>query len=787
MLKRVPGSERTREALSDLISGRLSGAFGRGELVQLATRLIVEEGLEAEVRDALGRDYHERGTEAGGGYRNGQRKGRLKTAEGLIEYAAPQVASRDEAFRSELRDHLKGHTEALESLAIEMLARGLSVRDIEDAFKAESGRLLLSRTAVSELGERLWADYQNFATRDLSKHDIAYLFVDGIAERIRPGQRRKPVLAAWGFTTEGKKVLLSLMAGSQEDAETVSVFFQEMRARDLGDPLLVASDGAPRIIKSIETCFPRSTRQRCLAHRMRNLAAKVPEDLWPDFKARVQAAYQAPSRAIAHDLAEGLVADYEATLPSAATCFLDDFEACIAHLRLPVTHRRATRTTNLLERLFLEERGQSDPNPPAKADVVVIGGGIVGVCTAYFLARSGVEVALLEKGRIGAEQSSRNWGWCRQMNRDARELGLASRSLELWEEMQAETGEDLGFSRCGLLYLSDDAAELEGWSSWCTWTAGEGIRTEVLTSAQATQRAAASGRPWKGGIVSPTDGIADPSVAAPGIARGIQQHGGTIHQFCAARGLEKRAVTVSGVITEHGIVETQPVVLAGGAWTSSFCRQLGISMPQSAVRSSILSIAPVAAKLPAAVHTQDVSLTRRSAGGYTLAISGLAQLDPTPQSLRYMNRFFPMFLRRRVYLKPGGLQAFLSGHESRRRWDMAKPTPMERTRILDPRPDRKAIEETLRRARLLFPELGSASLQNAWAGYIDSTPDGVPVIDEVEPGFILAAGMSGHGFGIGPGVGQMVADLAQGKSPALPHRAYSLVRLQKGALEVAGI
>ena len=160
-----------------------------------------------------------------------------------------------------------------------MLARGLSVRDIEDAFKDETGRLLLSRTAVSELGERLWSDYQELAGRDLSEYDIAYLFIDGIAERIRPGQRREPVLMAWGFTSSGARVLLHLMAGSKEDAETVSAFFQDMRSRGLGDPLLVVSDGAPGIIKAIETCFPRSERQRRLAQRMRNLAAKVPEDI----------------------------------------------------------------------------------------------------------------------------------------------------------------------------------------------------------------------------------------------------------------------------------------------------------------------------------------------------------------------------------------------------------------------------------------------------------------------------------------------------------------------------
>ena len=119
----------------------------------------------------------------------------LKTAEGLIDFAAPQVAGREAPFRSEIRSHLRGRTEALEGLAVELLARGLSVRDIEDAFRDESGRLLLSRTAVSELGEQLWADYQDFASRDLSEYEIVYLFVDGIAERIRPGQRREPIVA----------------------------------------------------------------------------------------------------------------------------------------------------------------------------------------------------------------------------------------------------------------------------------------------------------------------------------------------------------------------------------------------------------------------------------------------------------------------------------------------------------------------------------------------------------------------------------------------------------------
>ena len=206
--------------------------------------------------------------------------------------------------RSRIRSELKGNTGRLENLAVEMLARGLSVRDIEDAFRDESGSLLLSRTAVPEIGERLWRDYQDFCSRDLGEYDVSYLFVDGIAERIRPGQRREPIMAAWGITSQGSKVLLGLMAGSKEDHETVCAFFQDMRNRNLGEPLLVVSDGAAGIIKAIEICFPRSERQRCLAHRMRNLACKVPESQWPDFKDLARSACQAPSRALARNAAK---------------------------------------------------------------------------------------------------------------------------------------------------------------------------------------------------------------------------------------------------------------------------------------------------------------------------------------------------------------------------------------------------------------------------------------------------------------------------------------------------
>ena len=355
MGKRVPVSEVTRQRIREAMEGRIEG-FDRSELIRLAAELIIEEALEGEVTDVLGRKYYENGAIGGKGYRNGYRPGKLKTAEGLVCFSAPQVSDRDEPYRSRIKEHLKGQSEELEKLAVELYARGLSTRDIEAAFSDDLGQLLLSRSAVSRMTERLWEEYEAFASRDLSEYEVAYLFVDGVAERLRPGQSREAVLVAWCICMDGRKVLLHIMPGSREETESCRALFQDMKARGLKDPLLTATDGAPGLVRAVEECFVRSARQRCLVHRMRNLANKVPEDVWPEFRERARAAYQAPSREIARMLRDELVKTYQRDLPTAVRCFEDDFEACIAHLRFPVNHRKAIRTTNLLERLFVEER-----------------------------------------------------------------------------------------------------------------------------------------------------------------------------------------------------------------------------------------------------------------------------------------------------------------------------------------------------------------------------------------------------------------------------------------------
>ena len=304
MESRIPASERTSQKLSELLTEGVADGDARAELLKLAVRKIVEEALEAEVAEVVGRGYYEGGATPGAGYRNGYRRSRLRTAEGAIEYGVPQVA----------------------------------------------------------VTERLWQEYEAFAGRDLSEFAVAYLFVDGVAERLHAGLPREAVLCAWGITEDGHKVLLHLAPGTKEDTASCTAFFEDLKRRGLADPLLVVIDGAPGLIRAVETCFPRALRQRCLVHRTRNLRSKAPESQWPEIAIRARAAYEAASPALLRD---DFVQAYGRELPAVAQCFTDDFDACIAHLRFPLRHRKVIRTTNLLERLFLEERRRTKIIPHA--------------------------------------------------------------------------------------------------------------------------------------------------------------------------------------------------------------------------------------------------------------------------------------------------------------------------------------------------------------------------------------------------------------------------------------
>jgi glycine/D-amino acid oxidase-like deaminating enzyme len=434
-------------------------------------------------------------------------------------------------------------------------------------------------------------------------------------------------------------------------------------------------------------------------------------------------------------------------------------------------------------------RIRSNDKLPERPDAVVIGGGIVGVSTAYFLAKRGLSVALLEKGYIGGEQSSRNWGWCRQQNRDVRELPLSALALRLWDELTRDIGRDLGFRRCGLHYATDNAQQLATWEEWGKqYGRPFGVRTRMLNAVETASVMKGSGaRKWLGGVHSMDDGTADPGLAAPVIAEGARALGATIHQECAARGLDITNGAVSGVITERGVSKTGAVVCSGGAWASAFCRRHGISFPQASVRSSILRTRPIEG-LPPALSAPECSLTRRLDGGYTLAISGKAKLEFTPQGLRYAREFMPMFMKRIKAVEFGIGRSFFRGPEALGSWNFDEASPFEQIRVLDPAPDQGVIRHLVGRFKQLYPALKNVTVAEAWGSYVDSTPDAVPVISPVDQikGFVLAAGFSAHGFGIGPGAGQLAASLVTGEQPPVDPSPFRFSRFGDGSTVTVG-
>ncbi len=427
-------------------------------------------------------------------------------------------------------------------------------------------------------------------------------------------------------------------------------------------------------------------------------------------------------------------------------------------------------------------RIDGDARLPEAADVVVIGGGVIGVSAAYHLARRGHSVALVEKGHVGCEQSSRNWGWCRQQGRARAEIPLAREALRLWEEMQEDAGTDAGFRRTGVLFLTKNPEELAAWEKWAAIAREMQVHSNVLTPAEVKERLPGNADTWVGGLHTPSDGRAEPSMAVPALATAARKRGVTIHQGCAARGLELAGGRVDGVVTEKGTLRTSSVLLAGGAWSSLFCRRHGIDLPVGLVNATACRTTPAPAITDGALGTDFFCIRRRLDGGLTLALRGRGTVELTPDLIRYARTFLPTYRQRRKGLKISFGKPFLDQLLRGTNWALDKPSPFEAERVRDPAPDMSLVESALSALINSNPDLKDIRIAEAWGGTIDTTPDTIPVISAVDklPGFFLATGFSGHGFGIGPGAGRLAADIVTGDTPLIDPEAYSYERLVDG-------
>ncbi len=422
---------------------------------------------------------------------------------------------------------------------------------------------------------------------------------------------------------------------------------------------------------------------------------------------------------------------------------------------------------------------------PTQVDVVVVGAGIIGTCTAYELARKGVSVALMEKGVVGGEQSSRNWGWVRQQNRDLHELPLARFSLRRWEELGTELGRDLGFRRTGILYGSRSGADLVLWENWIKSAREPGFDSEVLSAAEIKARTPGSVSAWVGGVWSPTDGRAEPSMAASAIAEGAKERGAILHQNCAVRGLDIANGRVQGVFTERGPIRASSVVAAGGAWNSRFCRHHGIPLPIANIGGTALRTAPAPDILTVGnLYVPGLAIRRRLDGGYTIAVPGYGTLNLAPQGLRHAAKFYQMYRAKlSKKLKYRLNSSFWNGPEAWGSWHDDQISPFEKIRILDPAPDPEIVETALRNLRNEFPALRNIKVAACWGGSIDTSPDLMPVISKVDElhGLVIASGFSGHGFGIGPGAGRFASELVMNETPFVEPAPFRLSRFSDGS------
>lgn len=431
----------------------------------------------------------------------------------------------------------------------------------------------------------------------------------------------------------------------------------------------------------------------------------------------------------------------------------------------------------------------SDSSLPAAVDVVIVGGGIVGSAAALFLAERGLSVALIEKGIIAGEQSSRNWGWCREQLRSVPEVPLALKSMELWRGMEDRIGESAGFRQTGMMVVTTSEEEVQHWRSWMSRTAQYNIPGAILSPDAVRKRIPLTAEKWIAAIESPVDGWAEPAMAAPAIARAAQRSGTTIIQHCAVRGWETKNGHISRVITERGAINTTRVLVAGGAWSSMLLKHQGISIPQSGVYATAFRTEAAVEVYPGGVGSPKFSYRRRADGGYTIGLRGHGRVELTPSGLLQARDFFPLFLRRKGELSIGIGRSFFDGPFSWQKWrnDQRSPFESNRNRIYDPAPDKKLVDAGMAAFRQAYPDMANVGVAEMWGGLIDATPDMVPIIGPVaaQPGLHLATGFSGHGFALGPGAGWLVAGMIAGDTLDVDPSPFALSRFAEGKQHVA--
>lgn len=359
---------------------------------------------------------------------------------------------------------------------------------------------------------------------------------------------------------------------------------------------------------------------------------------------------------------------------------------------------------------------------PGSADIVVVGGGVMGASIAFHLAEAGVEnVLLLERDQPGSGSSGKPIGGVRAQFSDPLNIRLGQRSLEAWRDFARRPGADIGLNSVGYLFLLGTDEEV------ATFEQGIAVQNELgVPSRIITPRAAHELCPYidPAAIVaaaySPDDGWALPRSAVAGYLSAARRHGVTVAGGCPVTAIDTAGGALQAVRTPHGTVRTPAVVCCAGAWSGAVGAMAGVDLPVTPVRRQIGFTGPLRSAPPRIPFTIDLDSTlyfhNDGADGLLLGIS-----DPRQE--------------------PG------FGREFTREW----------------------LEPFREAARRRAPALADAPVADGWAGLYELTPDRNALIGEAAcvSRFLYATGFSGHGFLQAPAVGEIIRDLYLGRTPAI--------------------
>ena len=419
-----------------------------------------------------------------------------------------------------------------------------------------------------------------------------------------------------------------------------------------------------------------------------------------------------------------------------------------------------------------------------EADAVVIGAGIVGCATAYYLAKRGLSVVLLEKGAVAGEQSGRNWGWVSQL-RNPHEAQLQMLSQSLWPTLSNELSTDLEWVQGGSLYLAHSEVEFQKLSRQTEIMREVGMDVQMLSRSQTQMLIPEIDGDWTGAYYNRTNGHADPVKTTTAFARAAQESGATLSTNCAVEGLMISGAAVASVRSELGVIRTPIVICAAGAWSGVIGRMAGLNLPQRKVRATVCRTNRVPRFTEMNVWGAGVAVRQRIDGSLIVAGDGTADYDLTLDSFRHIKEFWPAYKGnwRNIRLRLG--REFAKDIGRMMPWSESRRHPFAHTVGVEPEPNDKKVRDGMENLQRLYPHLaGQVRVESSWAGYIDGTPDRIPVIGEAAgvKGFYFATGFSGHGFAMGPGTGKVMAELIVEGRASVDISAMRYTRFEEGIL-----